>query len=92
MESTKAILEILEGHRGERHIIVLHEYPDPDAIAVGYAHRIIGSAFDIEADILYSGTISHPQNIILEAENYLPEGLPSRLVSSPEIIRRNLTS
>jgi nanoRNase/pAp phosphatase (c-di-AMP/oligoRNAs hydrolase) len=65
MKPAKTILEVLEGHRGERHIIVLHEYPDPDAIAVGYAHRIISSAFDIEADILYSGTISHPQNIAL---------------------------
>ncbi len=65
MKSAKTILETLEGHRGERHIIILHEYPDPDAIAVGYAHRIISAAFDIEADILYSGKISHPQNIAL---------------------------
>ena len=65
MGSMKTSLEVLESHRGERHIIVLHEYPDPDAIAVGYAHRIISSVFDIEADILYSGTISHPQNIAL---------------------------
>jgi len=65
MKPAKTILEVLESHRGERHIIILHEYPDPDAIAVGYAHRIISGAFDIEADILYSGTISHPQNIAL---------------------------
>lgn len=43
----------------------MHEYPDPDAIAVGYAHRIISANFEIEADIIYSGTISHPQNIAL---------------------------
>ncbi len=65
MKSEKTILQVLESHRGERHIIILHEYPDPDAIASGYAHRIISAAFDIEADILYSGTISHPQNIAL---------------------------
>jgi nanoRNase/pAp phosphatase (c-di-AMP/oligoRNAs hydrolase) len=65
MKPPKTILEVLESQRGKRHIIILHEYPDPDAIAVGYAHRIISSAFDIEADILYSGTISHPQNIAL---------------------------
>ncbi|MFH1908432.1 MAG: bifunctional oligoribonuclease/PAP phosphatase NrnA [Chloroflexota bacterium] len=65
MKPHKEILEILEAHRGERHIIVLHEYPDPDAIATGYAHRIISAAFDIEADILYSGTISHQQNVAL---------------------------
>jgi len=65
MKPEKKFLEILERHQGERHIIILHEYPDPDAIASGYAHRLICAAFDIEADILYSGTISHPQNIAL---------------------------
>jgi nanoRNase/pAp phosphatase (c-di-AMP/oligoRNAs hydrolase) len=65
MKPAQTILEILESHRGERHIIILHEYPDPDAIAVGYAHRIVSAAFDIEADILYSGKISHPQNMAL---------------------------
>jgi nanoRNase/pAp phosphatase (c-di-AMP/oligoRNAs hydrolase) len=52
----------MESHRGEKHIIVLHEYPDPDAIASGYAHKIICNSFDIETDIIYSGTVSHPQN------------------------------
>jgi nanoRNase/pAp phosphatase (c-di-AMP/oligoRNAs hydrolase) len=56
------LAEILEPHRGERHVVVLHEYPDPDAIAAAYAHRLIGSAYDIEADILYTGEISHRQN------------------------------
>jgi nanoRNase/pAp phosphatase (c-di-AMP/oligoRNAs hydrolase) len=65
MKPAKTILEVLEGHRGERHIIILHEYPDPDAIAVGYAHRVISAAFDIDADILYSGKISHQQNLAL---------------------------
>lgn len=65
MESVKTILEVLEGHRAERHIIILHEYPDPDAIAGGYAHRVISAAYDIDADILYSGKISHPQNLAL---------------------------
>ncbi|MBN1536310.1 MAG: DHH family phosphoesterase [Anaerolineales bacterium] len=65
MKPAKSIFEILEDHRGEKHIVILHEYPDPDAIAAGYAHRMISREFDIEADILYSGTISHPQNIAL---------------------------
>ena len=65
MKSAKTILEVLESHRAERHIIILHEYPDPDAIAAGYAHRVISAAFDIDADILYGGKISHPQNLAL---------------------------
>jgi nanoRNase/pAp phosphatase (c-di-AMP/oligoRNAs hydrolase) len=59
------LTEILEPHRGERHIIVVHEYPDPDAIASAFAHRLISAEYGIEADILYSGGISHQQNIAL---------------------------
>jgi nanoRNase/pAp phosphatase (c-di-AMP/oligoRNAs hydrolase) len=65
MKSAKEFFNILEDHRGEKHIVILHDYPDPDAIAAGYTHRLISKEFDIEADILYSGTISHPQNIAL---------------------------
>ena len=59
------ILALLEKERGNRHIVVLHEYPDPDAIACGYAQRLIGANFDIETDILYAGEISHQQNLAL---------------------------
>jgi nanoRNase/pAp phosphatase (c-di-AMP/oligoRNAs hydrolase) len=62
MTPEQTLSEVLEGHRGERHLIVLHEYPDPDAIACGYAHHVISAAFHIETDIVYTGTISHPQN------------------------------
>jgi nanoRNase/pAp phosphatase (c-di-AMP/oligoRNAs hydrolase) len=65
MEMGLSLAEILEPHRGERHIIVLHDYPDPDAIASAYAHRLISTEYDIEADILYTGEISHQQNIAL---------------------------
>jgi nanoRNase/pAp phosphatase (c-di-AMP/oligoRNAs hydrolase) len=57
--------EILDTRRGEKHIIVLHDYPDPDAISSAFAHQLIGSAFDIGCDIVYDGKISHPQNIAL---------------------------
>ncbi|MCL4298182.1 MAG: bifunctional oligoribonuclease/PAP phosphatase NrnA [Anaerolineae bacterium] len=59
------LAELLEAHRGERHIVVLHDYPDPDAISAAYAHRLISAQFDIETDIVYSGKISHQQNIAL---------------------------
>jgi nanoRNase/pAp phosphatase (c-di-AMP/oligoRNAs hydrolase) len=47
---------------GEHHIIVLQGFPDPDAISSGFAHQIISAGFDIEADIVYDGRISHQQN------------------------------
>ena len=57
--------EILEAHRGERHVVVLHDFPDPDSISAAYAHRLISAAFAIEVDVLYSGEVSHQQNIAL---------------------------
>ncbi len=59
------IAEILEAHRNERHIIVLHDFPDPDAISSAFAHQLISAGFEIETDIVYNGKISHQQNIAL---------------------------
>ena len=59
------LVDLLAAHRGERHIIVLHAYPDPDAISSAYAHRLISAECGVETDIVYCGTISHSQNIAL---------------------------
>jgi nanoRNase/pAp phosphatase (c-di-AMP/oligoRNAs hydrolase) len=59
------LAEILEGHRKERHVVVLHSYPDPDAISCAYTYQIISAEYGIEADILYTGEISHQQNLAL---------------------------
>jgi len=56
---------MLDGHRGERHVVVLHDYPDPDAIASAYAHRLISAEYNVDVDVLYSGRISHQQNLAL---------------------------
>jgi nanoRNase/pAp phosphatase (c-di-AMP/oligoRNAs hydrolase) len=59
------LYHLLEAHRGERHLIVLHAFPDPDAISSAYAHRLISEFCGVQADILYAGSISHSQNIAL---------------------------
>ena len=59
------LMDVLEKHRGERHAIVLQDYPDPDAISSAYAHQFLSSSFDIQTDILYADRISHPQNIAM---------------------------
>ena len=56
---------VLEAHRGERHIIVLHDYPDPDAISSAFAHSLLSTKFEIETTIVYNGKISHRQNIAM---------------------------
>jgi nanoRNase/pAp phosphatase (c-di-AMP/oligoRNAs hydrolase) len=60
-----ALAALLEAHRGERHVIVLQNYPDPDAISSAYAHQLISRRYGVEADIIYSGKVSHQQNIAL---------------------------
>lgn len=64
-EPVAALQALLEAHRGERHVIVLQSFPDPDAISSAYAHQLISARFSIETDIVYIGKISHPQNVAL---------------------------
>jgi nanoRNase/pAp phosphatase (c-di-AMP/oligoRNAs hydrolase) len=64
-ERRSDIVEVFEAHRGERHVVVLHDFPDPDAIASAFAHQLICETFDIQADVVYGGKISHQENIAL---------------------------
>jgi nanoRNase/pAp phosphatase (c-di-AMP/oligoRNAs hydrolase) len=64
-EKTSAFTRVLEEHRGERHIIVLQDYPDPDAISSAFVHKLISAQHDIAGDIVYGQQVSHPQNIAL---------------------------
>lgn len=57
--------DFLERHRGERHIVALQDFPDPDAIAGGMAYRTLAARFDIETVIAYEGRISHQENLAL---------------------------
>jgi nanoRNase/pAp phosphatase (c-di-AMP/oligoRNAs hydrolase) len=54
--------ELLVACRGERHIVVLQDFPDPDAISSAFAHKLISAQFEIEVDIVYGRRISHLQN------------------------------
>jgi nanoRNase/pAp phosphatase (c-di-AMP/oligoRNAs hydrolase) len=59
------IQEVFEAHRGESHLVVLHDFPDPDAISSAYAHKLLSANFEIEVDIVHRGKISHQQNVAL---------------------------
>lgn len=56
---------LLEAHKGERHAIVMQDYPDPDAISSAWAHKMIAARYGVECDILYEGRISHQENLAL---------------------------
>ena len=59
------IRDVFEAHRGERHVVVIQDFPDPDAISSAYAHKLLSGHFEIDVDIVYSGVISHQQNVAL---------------------------
>jgi nanoRNase/pAp phosphatase (c-di-AMP/oligoRNAs hydrolase) len=65
MEKYELLTALLEKHRDERHLVVLHEFPDPDAISSAFAQRLISAEYGIEVEIVYTGKISHSQNIAL---------------------------
>ena len=63
--TTQELMQVLEQHRDERHVVVLHDYPDPDAIACAFAHQLISAELGIEVDVLHQGKVSHHQNVAL---------------------------
>src|ERR1044071_830600 len=65
MSKAAEIVALLEQHRGERHAIVMQDYPDPDAISSAWAHKMIAARFSIDSDIIYEGRISHQENLAL---------------------------
>ena len=54
--------QVLDGHRGEKHVIAIRGYPDPDSIGSAIAHAYLCERFDIEPTILYFDDISHQEN------------------------------
>jgi nanoRNase/pAp phosphatase (c-di-AMP/oligoRNAs hydrolase) len=58
----QGLATVLEARRGERHIVVMQDFPDPDALASAYAHQLISSQYDIAADLVYGDEVSHAQN------------------------------
>ncbi len=64
-ERAAALRDLLATRRRERHAVVIQDFPDPDALSSALAYREIATAFDIDADILHEGLISHPENLAL---------------------------
>jgi nanoRNase/pAp phosphatase (c-di-AMP/oligoRNAs hydrolase) len=62
----------LENHRGEHQIVVMQDFPDPDALSSAWAYQIIAEQYDIHCDIVYAGTLSHQENVALVKLTGLP--------------------
>jgi len=52
----------LRDHEGERHLCVIQDYPDPDALGSAFTHQLICREYEIELDIIFDGEISHQEN------------------------------
>jgi nanoRNase/pAp phosphatase (c-di-AMP/oligoRNAs hydrolase) len=65
LKKSAELAALLQNHKGERHAIVMQDYPDPDAISSAWAHKMIAAKFGIECDIVYEGRISHQENLAL---------------------------
>src|SRR5215467_5029455 len=53
---------VLERHRGERLLIILTGYPDPDNIASGLALQHLAKEYGIESRLLSFHEVSHQEN------------------------------
>lgn len=75
----QALQHLLKKHQGERQIILLQDFPDPDALSSAWAYQLIAQTHDITCDIYYAGTLSHQENIALVRLT----GLPARRWVNP---------
>jgi nanoRNase/pAp phosphatase (c-di-AMP/oligoRNAs hydrolase) len=71
-QKVEALQQVLDKHRGERQLVALQDFPDPDALSCAWAYKLIAQQYDIQCDIVYTGTLSHQENIALVKLTNLP--------------------
>ena len=71
-QKVDALRQTLEHHRHERQLVILQDFPDPDALSCAWAYQLIAQQYDIQCDIVYAGTLSHQENIALVKLTGLP--------------------
>lgn len=71
-QKVELLRQLLERHRGERQLIVLQDFPDPDALSSAWTYKLIAQKFEIQCDMVYAGTLSHQENVALVKLTSLP--------------------
>ncbi|NER31392.1 MAG: bifunctional oligoribonuclease/PAP phosphatase NrnA, partial [Symploca sp. SIO1C4] len=56
----------------ERQLVVIQDFPDPDALSSAWAYQLIAEQYNIQCEIIYAGTLSHQENIALVRLTKLP--------------------
>ena len=82
----EALEKLLKKHSGTRQLVLLQDFPDPDALSSAWAYSLMASAYNIRCDIFYSGTLSHQENIALVKLTSLPaKRWPSQEKDAPDL-------
>ncbi|MBD1913556.1 MULTISPECIES: bifunctional oligoribonuclease/PAP phosphatase NrnA [unclassified Leptolyngbya] len=71
-QRVEALDRMLKAHRGDRQLVLLQDFPDPDALSCGWAYKLIAEQYEIRCDVVYAGTLSHQENIALVKLTNLP--------------------
>jgi nanoRNase/pAp phosphatase (c-di-AMP/oligoRNAs hydrolase) len=71
-QKSEQLVQTLKAHKHERQIIILQDFPDPDALSSAWTYQLIAEQYDIKCDITYAGTLSHQENIALVKLTNLP--------------------
>ena len=71
-QKVEELKKTLSAHQRERHLIILQDFPDPDALSSAWAYKLIAEQYDINCEIIYAGTLSHQENIALVKLTSLP--------------------
>ncbi len=71
-QRAEALRQTLERHRSQRQLVLLQDFPDPDALSSAWAYQLIAQQYNIQCDIVYAGTLSHQENIALVKLTGLP--------------------
>lgn len=87
LQKSEELQTTLLSHRNERHLVILQDFPDPDALSCAWTYQLIVQQYDIKCEIVYAGTLSHQENIALvkltglPAQRWSPQTLKSRDIS-----------
>lgn len=71
-DSAQSLKQLLIEHAGSRQLVLLQDFPDPDALSSAWAYKLIAATHNIECDIFYAGMLSHQENIALVKLTNLP--------------------
>ena len=85
-DPAEALEKLLKKHSGSHQLVLLQDFPDPDALSAAWAYRLIAGAYSIQCDIYYSGTLSHQENIALVKLTNLPaKRWPTQAKDMPDL-------